>query len=73
MILLCWEFIFLLKSFPQCQLSFYSQDVSESEQSPLGSTLVKVPGLQDDGRPAEEDQETAGEADLYFFVNMQST
>lgn len=73
MTLFCWEFIFLLKSFPQRQLSFYSQDVRESEQSPLDRTLVKVPELQDDDRTTEEDQETAGEADLYFFVNMKST
>lgn len=50
MILFYWEFIFLLKSFPQYQLLFYSQDVRESEQSPLDSTLAKVPEVQDDSR-----------------------
>lgn len=55
MILFYWEFIFLLKSFPQCQL-FYSQDVREGEQSPLDSTLVEMPELQDDRELTKEDQ-----------------
>lgn len=72
MILFYWEFIFLLKSLPQCQLLFYSQDVREGEQSPLDSTLVEVPELQGGSRElTKKDRETAGEVD--FFLNVRST
>ena len=72
MILFYWEFIFLLKSFPQCQL-FYSQDVREGEQSPLDSTLVDMPELQDDRELMKEDRETAGGVDFFFYLSMKST
>ena len=70
MILFYWEFIFLLKSFPQCQL-FYSQDVREGEQSPLDSTLVDMPELQDDRELMKEDWETAGGVDFFFLFKHE--
>lgn len=74
MILFYWEFVFLLKSFPQYQLLFYSQDVRESEQSPLDSTLAKVPEVQDDSRTdGGSPGDCRGSWFLFIFVNMKST